>query len=477
MKEQPGLHVKDNSYKASGMGRNIRRIHFVGIGGIGMSGIAEVLLNLGYEVSGSDMASSDTTARLDDLGAAVHIGHAAANLGNADVVVTSTAVRPDNPEVVSAHSRNIPVIPRAEMLAELLKMKFSIAVSGSHGKTTTTSMVATVLAQGSLDPTMVIGGKLASIGSNARLGDGETIVAEADESDGSFLKLSPCLAVITNIDREHLDHYRDIEEIRTAFLQFANIVPFYGATILCIDDPNVRQIAPMIKRRMISYGMSPDADYRAEGITFSAENTVYSLYERHVLLGTVKLHVPGAFNVYNSLAAVAVAREMELAFPVIKQGLDSFRGVHRRLELRGVEGGVTVIDDYGHHPTEIRATLSAVRQVWKDRVIVVFQPHRYTRTKALFDEFTTAFEDADVLIVTDIYAASEEPIPGITSENLCMAIREKGSKDARHISSFDQIVERLLEIARPSDVILTQGAGSVWKVGDAFLKRAAGNNG
>jgi UDP-N-acetylmuramate--alanine ligase len=477
MKEQPDLHTKNNNYKALGMGRNIRRIHFVGIGGIGMSGIAEVLLNLGYEVSGSDMASSDTTARLDDLGAAVHIGHAEANLGNADVVVTSTAVRPDNPEVISAHSRNIPVIPRAEMLAELLKMKFSIAVSGSHGKTTTTSMVATVLAQGSLDPTMVIGGKLASIGSNARLGDGETIVAEADESDGSFLKLSPCLAVITNIDREHLDHYRDIEEIRAAFLQFANIVPFYGATILCMDDPNVRQIAPLIKRRMISYGMSPDADYRAEGITFSTETTVYSLYEKNVLLGTVKLHVPGAFNVYNSLAAVAVAREMDLAFPIIKQGLESFRGVHRRLELRGTEGGVTVIDDYGHHPTEIRATLSAVRQVWKERLIVVFQPHRYTRTKALFDEFTTAFDAADVLIVTDIYAASEEPIPGITAENLCMAIREKGLKDARHISGFDQIVERLLEIARPSDIILTQGAGSIWKVGDAFLKRKAEKNG
>jgi UDP-N-acetylmuramate--alanine ligase len=476
MKEQPDLHTKNNSYKALGMGRNIRRIHFVGIGGIGMSGIAEVLLNLGYEVSGSDMASSDTTARLDDLGAAVHIGHAEANLGNADVVVTSTAVRPDNPEVISAHSRNIPVIPRAEMLAELLKMKFSIAVSGSHGKTTTTSMVATVLAQGSLDPTMVIGGKLASIGSNARLGDGETIVAEADESDGSFLKLSPCLAVITNIDREHLDHYRDIEEIRAAFLQFANIVPFYGATILCMDDPNVRQIAPMIKRRIISYGMSPDANYRAEGIAFSTETTVYSLYEKNVLLGTVKLHVPGAFNVYNSLAAVAVAREMDLAFPIIKQGLESFRGVHRRLELRGTEGGVTVIDDYGHHPTEIRATLSAARQVWKERLIVVFQPHRYTRTKALFDEFTTAFDAADVLIVTDIYAASEEPIPGITAENLCMAIREKGLKEARHISGFDQIVERLLEIARPSDVILTQGAGSIWKVGDAFLKRKAEKN-
>jgi len=469
--------IKNIRTETSGMGRSVQRIHFVGIGGIGMSGIAEVLLNLGYEVSGSDMASSDTTARLDDLGAAVHIGHAASNLGNADVVVTSTAVRPDNPEILAAHARNIPVIPRAEMLAELLKMKFSIAVSGSHGKTTTTSMVATVLAQGGLDPTMIIGGKLASIGSNARLGDGETIVAEADESDGSFLKLSPCLSVITNIDREHLDHYRDIEEIREAFLQFANIVPFYGATVLCMDDPNVQQILPMIKRRVITYGMSPDADYRAEGIVYAGDSTIYSLFEKNVLLGTVKLHVPGAFNIYNSLAAAAVAREMEIAFPVIKQGMESFRGVHRRLEVRGVEGGVTVVDDYGHHPTEIRATLSAARQVWKERIIVVFQPHRYTRTKALFEEFTTAFDDADIILVTDIYAASEEPIPGITAENLCMGIREKGLKDARHISSFDQIAERLLEIARPSDVIITQGAGNVWKVGDAFLKKAAEKKG
>lgn len=473
MHAQPVRQIKNIHSKTSGMGRSVQRIHFVGIGGIGMSGIAEVLLNLGYEISGSDMASSDTTTRLDDLGAAIHIGHAAANIGRADVVVSSTAVRPDNPEILAAHSRNVPVIPRAEMLAELLKMKFSIAVSGSHGKTTTTSMAATVLAQGGLDPTMIIGGKLASIGSNARLGDGETIVAEADESDGSFLKLSPCLSVITNIDREHLDHYRDIDEIREAFLQFANIVPFYGATVLCMDDPNIRKIIPMIKRRVITYGMSPDADYRAEGIVYSVDSTIYSLFEKNVLLGTVKLHVPGAFNIYNSLAAAAVAREMDIAFPVIKQGMESFRGVHRRLEVKGVEGGITVVDDYGHHPTEIRATLSAARQVWKDRIIVVFQPHRYTRTKALFEEFTTAFNDADIILVTDIYAASEEPLPGVTSENLCMAIREKGLKDARHISSFDQIVERLLEIARPSDVILTQGAGNVWKVGDAFLKRAA----
>jgi UDP-N-acetylmuramate--alanine ligase len=457
--------------KTGSMDRKIRRIHFVGIGGIGMSGIAEVLLNLGYEISGSDLASSDTTQRLDDLGAAIHRGHEAANIGNADVVVTSTAVRPDNPEVVAAHGRNIPVIPRAEMLAELLKMKFSIAVSGSHGKTTTTSMVATLLAHGGLDPTMVIGGKLASIGSNARLGGGEVIVAEADESDGSFLKLSPCLAVITNIDREHLDHYRDLEE---AFLQFANIVPFYGSTILCLDDPNVREILPKIKRTVITYGLSPEADYRAEGVAFSGSASRFSLYCRNVLLGTMKLNVPGLFNVYNALAAIAVAREMDLTFPVIREGMQRFTGVQRRLEVRGEMRGVTIVDDYGHHPTEIRATLAAARQVWTGRIIVIFQPHRYTRTQALFAEFLTAFGDADLLIVTDIYAASEEPIPGLTAETLCEAIRRAGHPDAVHFSSFDAIVNHLLQIVQPTDVILTQGAGSVWKVGEALLKRLGG---
>src|SRR5512140_710958 len=308
----------------SSMRRKIRRIHFVGIGGIGMSGIAEVLLNLGYEISGSDLSATDITERLDDRGAAIHRGHDAAHIGNADVVVTSTAVRPDNPEVVAAHERGIPVIPRAEMLAELLKMKFSIAVSGSHGKTTTTSMVATLLAHGGLDPTMVIGGKLASIGSNARLGGGEVIVAEADESDGSFLKLSPCLAVITNIDREHLDYYRDVEEIKEAFLQFANIVPFYGSTVLCLDDPHVREILPKVKRTVITYGLAPEAEYRAEEISFCGPSTRFSLFHRDILLGSVQLNVPGLFNVYNALAAVAVAREMDLTFPVIRAGLQRF---------------------------------------------------------------------------------------------------------------------------------------------------------
>ncbi|HLZ20056.1 MAG TPA: UDP-N-acetylmuramate--L-alanine ligase, partial [Smithellaceae bacterium] len=358
------------------MQRKIKRIHFVGIGGIGMSGIAEVLLNLGYIISGSDAQVSDTTERLKRLGAQIAQGHASENIGNADVVVTSTAVKKDNPEVVEAHGRNIPVIPRAEMLAELLKMKFSVAVSGSHGKTTTTSMVSTILAQGGLDPTMVIGGKLASIGSNARLGDGDIIVAEADESDGSFLKLSPAIAVITNIDREHLDYYPGITEIKDAFLKFANIVPFYGCTVMCNDNEYVREITPAIKRRVITYGIDSAADYLAADIRFLENKTLYQLSYKGQNLGDVELTVPGLFNVYNSMAAIAVGRELGLDMVTIRKGLLAFSGVQRRLEIKGSENGITVVDDYGHHPTEILATLAAARQMWKGRLLVVFQPHR-----------------------------------------------------------------------------------------------------
>jgi UDP-N-acetylmuramate--alanine ligase len=454
------------------MKRKVRRIHFVGIGGIGMSGIAEVLLNLGYAVSGSDVSLTDITHRLASLGAVIFDGHAASHLVNADVVVTSTAVREDNPEVLEAHRRGIPVIPRAEMLAELLKMKFSVAVSGSHGKTTTTSMVSTVLAHGGLDPTMVIGGKLASIGSNAKIGDGEIIVAEADESDGSFLKLNPCLAVITNVDREHLDHYRDIEEIKEAFLKFANIVPFYGCTILCVDDGHIRTILPRIKRRVTTYGLSSPADYRAEGIVLDGPQSKFSVSCRGEHLGEVTLNVPGRFNVANALAAIAVARELDLPFDAIREGLAAFVGVHRRLEIKGKAGGVTVVDDYGHHPTEIRETLAAARQVWKDRMIVVFQPHRYSRTQKLYDEFLEAFPDADHLIVTDIYAASEKPIEGVSAAGLCEGIRARGHRDVVYLSDFDRIADHLLAMAKPTDVIITQGAGSVWKIGEEFLRRA-----
>ncbi|MBN1381423.1 MAG: UDP-N-acetylmuramate--L-alanine ligase [Deltaproteobacteria bacterium] len=453
------------------MRRKVKRIHFVGIGGIGMSGIAEVLLNLGYTVSGSDLGRTDITERLALLGAKIYVGHAAGNLSEADVVVTSTAVRANNPEVVAAHERMIPVIPRAEMLAELLKMKLSVAVSGSHGKTTTTSMIATVLAHGGLDPTMVIGGKLASIGSNAKIGDGAVIVAEADESDGSFLKLSPSLNVITNIDREHLDYYRDIDDIKSAFVQFANNVPFYGSTIICADDPYCREIIPLIKRRVITYGINEPADYQAVDLSCSGLSSHFSISCADERLSDVILNVPGLFNISNALAAVAVARELDMEFPAIRDGLSEFGGVQRRLELKGKAGGVTVVDDYGHHPTEIRATLAAARQVWRDRIICVFQPHRYTRTKALYEEFLSAFADADVLILTDIYPASEEPIENVNALNLSRSIANAGHKNVMYISDFNAIVDKLCDMAKPSDVIITLGAGSVWKIGEEFLKQ------
>ncbi|OPY82712.1 MAG: UDP-N-acetylmuramate--L-alanine ligase [Smithella sp. PtaU1.Bin162] len=455
------------------MQRKVKCIHFVGIGGIGMSGIAEVLLNLGYKISGSDAQQSDTTLRLQKLGAVIAQGHSAGNIGNADVVVTSTAVKATNPEVQEAHLRNIPVIPRAEMLAELLKMKFSVAVSGSHGKTTTTSMISTILAQGGLDPTMVIGGKLASIGSNARLGDGEVIVAEADESDGSFLKLSPTIAVITNIDREHLDYYPGITEIKDAFLKFANIVPFYGCTVMCIDNEHVREIAPQIKRRTITYGIEQTADYRAQDVKFPGGKPSYCLSYKGKTIDEIELKVPGLFNVYNSLAAIAVGRELELDLPTIKKGLSSFNGVHRRLEIKGNASGITVIDDYGHHPTEIKETLAAARHIWKERRVVVFQPHRFTRTKALFDEFTKAFTDADVLFLNDIYPASEEPIAGINSAALCAAIKKTGHPHVEYIAGAEDTLERLLKIVRAGDAVFTLGAGSVYKIGEAFLKKLA----
>jgi UDP-N-acetylmuramate--alanine ligase len=459
--------------KNSLMQRKVKCIHFVGIGGIGMSGIAEVLVNLGYNISGSDVQPSETTARLQKIGAQVVIGHTAENIGNADVVVTSTAVKADNPEVREAHRKNIPVIPRAEMLAELLKMKFSVAVSGSHGKTTTTSMISTILAQGGLDPTMVIGGKLASIGSNARLGDGEIIVAEADESDGSFLKLSPTIAVITNIDREHLDFYPGIAEIKEAFLKFANIVPFYGCTVICSDNIHVREITPLIKRKMITYGIELPADYSAQEIKFLKRKTTYGLVYKGAKLGTVELTMPGMFNVYNSLAAIAVARELNLDFATIKEGLQSFSGVQRRLEIKGRVGDITVVDDYGHHPTEIKETLTAMRQIWKDRLIVVFQPHRFTRTRALFDEFTKAFRDADILIINDIYPASEEPIAGINSAALCEAIRQNGQPHVKYIPQAEGTIKYLLKTVKAKDTIATLGAGSIYKIGEAFLKQLA----
>ncbi len=457
------------------MSRKVRGIHFVGIGGIGMSGIAEVLHNLGYLVTGSDLSSSDTTLRLAALGIPVYYGHQASHVAdNVDVVVTSTAVRQDNPEVEEAHKRLIPVVPRAEMLAELMKMKFSIAVSGSHGKTTTTSIIASLLAQGGLDPTMVIGGKLAAIGSNARLGNGEIIVAEADESDGSFLKLSPCLAVITNIDLEHVDYYRNLDEIKEAFISFANRVPFYGSTVLCSDDENIRTIMPAIKRKFITYGINSEADFKATEISFQGATSLFTLRRRGNFLGRVKLNAPGLFNVYNALAAIVISLEIDLPLDQIIAGLSSFSGVKRRLEVKGIVNGVLVVDDYGHHPTEIRATLAAARHIWEGRKFVVFQPHRYSRTSALFQEFAASFADADSLIVTDIYPAGESALPGVDSERLQQAISSCGHQNVAYVGGLDRIVDRLIEQARPGDVIITLGAGSIWKAGEEYLRRAAG---
>jgi len=456
------------------MYRRVKHIHFVGIGGIGMSGIAEVLLNLGYTISGSDLESSDITSRLESLGAGIFHGHRALNLMDVDVVVKSTAVGEDNPEVMEAHSRNIPVIPRAEMLAELLKMKYSIAVSGSHGKTTTTSIISTVLAHGGLDPTMVIGGRLDSIGSNARLGEGEIIVAEADESDGSFLHLNPYIAVITNIDREHLDYYPGIGEIKDAFLQFANAVPFYGAVILCGDCDNARDILSRIKRKVVTYGVYSDADFRPADISFNGLTSRFSLYHRGTLLGEIEMQVPGLFNVYNSMAAVAVGIELGMEFSTIREGIRAYKGVHRRLEIKGQAGGVTVVDDYGHHPTEIKAVLAAAKNVWEGRLIVVFQPHRYTRTKSLFDEFLGSFDDAGVLILTDIYAASEKEIKGVHSMTLSKGIKDHGHGDVMYLSGFKEIADHLCSIAKPGDVVITLGAGDVWKIGEELMGRLGG---
>ena len=453
------------------MRRKVKHIHFVGIGGIGMSGIAEVLLTLGYQVSGSDISESDMTVRLASLGAAVYKGHGVSNLNRADVVVVSSAIDHDNPEVAEAHRRGVPVIPRAEMLAELLKMKFSIAVSGCHGKTTTTSMIAAILASGGLDPTVVVGGKLASVGRNAQLGSGEVIVAEADESDGSFLKLAPSIAVITNIDREHMDYYHDIEDIKSSFLQFANSVPFYGTTIICSDDGHVQDIMPLIKRKIVSYGLSEGAEYRATDITFQGMNSRFSLHHGGHRLGEITLQAPGRFNVCNATAAVAVARELDMDFQAIQKGIESFQGVQRRLEVKGLVNGITVVDDYGHHPTEIRETLAAARSVWNSRVIVVFQPHRYTRTKALFDDFLVSFNNADEVIITDIYAASEREIEGVHSRFLCERMRECGHGGVKYMAEFEDIVRYLQESLHPGDVVMTLGAGNVWKIGEQFLGR------
>src|SRR5881394_501037 len=455
------------------MFRPFQHIHFIGIGGIGMSGIAEVLANLGFRVTGSDARKSEVTARLETMGVEVTEGHAAESVGDAHVVVRSTAVREDNPEILEARQRSIPVIPRAEMLAELMRMKpYTVACAGSHGKTTTTSMVATVLGTAGLDPTFVVGGIVRSYRSNARLGKSELMVIEADESDRSFLMLTPMIAVVTNIDREHMDYYHDMEDVRRCFTDFVNKVPFYGAAVLCLDDPHVQAVIPKVERRRITYGMSAQADISAHEISYDHSfGSTFTVLSGVNLLGKVSLRVPGKHNVYNSLAAIAVALELDVPFDTIAHALGEFSGAERRFQFKGEERGITLVDDYGHHPTEIKATLSAARiGAPNRRIVVLFQPHRYTRTADLMDEFASAFNNADVLLVSDIYAASETPIEGINAEVLTGRIKSYGHKNAEYIGALEGAAESLRSKVREGDLVITLGAGSVHRSGDQLLE-------
>jgi UDP-N-acetylmuramate--alanine ligase len=447
-------------------------VHFVGIGGIGMSGLAEILLEMGYRVSGSDLRNSPITDGLAQRGAVIYQGHDAANVGDAKGVVVSSAVREGNPEVAEARRRGIPVIPRGELLAELMRLKFGIAVAGSHGKTTTTSMVAAILTHAGLDPTVVVGGRVGMMGgANARLGKSDYLVVESDESDGSFLKLAPILAVVTNIDREHLDHYANLDRIRRAFAEFVGKVPFYGAAILCMDDENVQQMLPDVNRRVITYGTTAQADLRISHSSPGHMGSQFHLEFRGRDLGCFRVHVPGAHNVLNAAAAVAVGLELEIPVETIREGLGQFTGVDRRFQVRGVERGITVIDDYGHHPTEIRATLAAARECRIQRIHVLFQPHRYTRTHALLDEFARSFHQADSVFVLDIYAASEIPIEGVTSQALVERVQAFGHRRAHYAGAMDAGIAAVIEAAREGDAILTLGAGSVAQAGDMILDR------
>lgn len=454
--------------------KRIHHIHFVGIGGIGMSGIAEVLLNLGYRISGSDIRESDITRRLEDLGATLTYRHHSKNIKDAHVVVISSAISNDNPEVQAARERLVPVIPRAEMLAELMRMKYGIAVAGTHGKTTTTSLIATILGHGNLDPTVVIGGKLNSIGSNAKLGQGDFLVAEADESDGSFLKLSPTIAIITTIDYEHVDHYHSVRAIREAFLQFASKVPFYGLVVLCLDQKNIQSILPKIRKRFVTYGMTPHADFRADRIAFDALYTAFDLIHRGHRLGRLRIRVPGMHNVYNAMAATATAFELDIGFEVVREALAEFSGIQRRFQVKGQIGSILVIDDYAHHPAEIKATLETAKKSWKRRVVAIFQPHRYTRTRGLFNDFLTAFHQADVLIITDIYGAGEKKIEGVEASSLYQGIRDHGHRDVTYIAQKEEIPDHLLKVIQEKDLIITLGAGNIWQVADEFVLKLEG---
>lgn len=450
-----------------------------------MSGIAEVLINMGYSITGSDLKRTDTVERLESLGAKIFIGHEPENIGNAEVVVTSSAVKKNNPEVLAAKYRNVPLIPRAEMLAELMRLKYGIAVAGSHGKTTTTSMISTVLAFGGFDPTIVVGGKVKTLGTNAHVGKGTFMVVEADESDGSFLMLSPVIAVVTNIDREHLDYYENIVHLKEAFSSFLNKIPFYGLAVLCADCSRLKSILPSVKKRFTTYGFSQGAEFRAEDVRVSGFETSFRVLFKGSYLGDVKINTPGRHNAENALASFAVGMELGMSFERIRDGLAEFRGIDRRLQVKGEGRGVLVIDDYGHHPQEIRVTLRAIREAFSNRfpdfppslslpqvprIIAIFQPHRYTRTRLLFDDFVKVLSEAYMLFILDIYPAGETPIEGVSAEKLVKAIKENGHERVFYIDEPDEVVHRVLEIVEPGDLVLTLGAGNVWTLGEEIVR-------
>jgi len=442
----------------------VRHVHFVGVGGIGMSGLAEILRTLRFDVSGSDLKEGDITRRLARFGVQVHVGHSAQNVSGADVVVYSSAIDEFNPELVEAKRSGIPVVSRAEMLAELMRVKYGVAIAGSHGKTTTTSLVATVLSAAGFDPTVVVGGRMAALGTNARLGEGDLLVAEADESDGSFLRLTPTIAVVTNIDPEHLDFYGTHERLKEAFVEFIQKVPFYGLAVLCLDHPDVQELLPRIQRRHVTYGLSPQADYSARGIEFEGTSVRFSTFRRGESLGQFQVRMPGLHNVLNTLAAIAVGDELAVPLDVLKDALANFHGVARRFTVTAVIDGIALVDDYGHHPAEIRATLAAARGAYGGRVIVVFQPHRYTRTQSLFEEFACAFNDCDILVVIPIYPAGEKPIAGATGERLAEAIAVHGHHSVKHVVDVAAVADIVAAEARSGDVIIALGAGDVNKV-------------
>jgi len=445
-------------------------IHFVGIGGIGMSGIAELLINLGYKVSGSDLKLSPITRRLEKKGGIIFQGHSKEQVADADVVVTSSAISQENPEVVQARQLFVPIIPRAEMLAELMRIKYSIAVSGAHGKTSTTAMISQILNTAGLDPTVIIGGLLKGLDTNALHGDGDFIVAEADESDGSFLKYAPAIAAVTNIDLEHLDFYKDIEDIKDKFVQFINSVPFYGLAILCLDNEHIQNILPRVKVRYTTFGMTAQSDLQAREISFKGSKSFFKVFHHEKPLGDVNLNIAGKHNISNALASIAVGLELNIPFKTIKKALELIEGVKRRLEIKGEKKGVLVMDDYGHHPTEIMATLTAVRESYKEkRLVVVFQPHRYTRTKGLFHEFTRSFYQSDILIVLPIYAASENKIKGVSAQNLCEGIREHGHKDVSYAPDFTQALSMVTHKVKKGDIVLTLGAGDIYTLGENLV--------